>query len=87
MRAEPLLSQHRQKPWVSMAEIFVVADSISHADGELSGPVSLVIFRETGFKREMPSIQVSWMAFFGGKGTKKRGRNNLEGQGFLVGEM
>ena len=27
------------------------------------------------------------MAFFGGKGTKKKGRNNLEGQGFLVGEM
>ena len=39
VRAEPLLSQHRQKPWVSMAEIFVVEDSISHADGELSGPV------------------------------------------------
>ena len=87
MRAEPLLSQHRQKPWVSMAEIFVVEDSISHADGELSGPFSLVISRETGFKREMPDIQTSWMAFFGGKGTKKKGRNHLNGQGFLVGEM
>ena len=87
MRAEPSLSQHRQKPWVSMAEIFEVNDSISHADGELSGPVNLVSSRCAGLKREMPNIQVSWMAFFGGKGTKKRGRNNLEGQGFLVGEM
>ena len=43
MRAEPLLSQHRQKPWVSMAKIFEVEDSISHADGELSGPVDLVL--------------------------------------------
>ena len=42
MRAEPLLSQHRQKPWVSMTKIFEVEDSISHADGELSGPVDPV---------------------------------------------
>ena len=27
------------------------------------------------------------MAFFGGKGTKKKGRNDLERQGVLVGEM
>ena len=87
MRAEPSLSQHRQKPWVSMAKIFEVKDSISHADGELSGPFSLVISRETGFKREMPNIQTTWMAFFGGKGTKKKGRNDLEGQGFLIGKM
>ena len=87
MRAEPLLSQHRQKPWVSMAKIFEVEDSISHADGELSDPVDLVSSRSDGFKREMPNIQGSWMAFFGGKGTKKKGRNDLEGQGFLVGEM
>ena len=85
MRAEPLLSQHRQKPWVSMAKIFEVEDSISHADGELSGPVELVSSRSVGFKREMPDIQGSWMAFFGGKGTKKKGRNDLKGQGFLVG--
>ena len=87
MRAEPLLSQHRQKPWVSMAKIFEAEDSISRADGELSGPVDLVSSRSAGFKREMPNIQVNWMAFFGGKGTKKKGRNDLEGQGFLVGEM
>ena len=87
MRAEPLLSQHRQKPWVSMAEIFVVEDSISHADGELSGPVDLVPSRDAGLKREMPNIQISWMAFFEGKGTKKKGRNHLEDQGFLIGEM
>ena len=87
MRAEPSLSQHRQKPWVSMAKIFEVEDSISHADGELSGPVDVVSSRSAGFKREMPNIQVNWMAFFGGKGTKKKGRNDLEGQGFLVGEM
>ena len=87
MRAEPSLSQHRQKPWVSMAKIFEVEDSISHADGELSGPVDLVWSRSAGFKREMPNIQGCWMAFFGGKGTKKKGRNDLEGQGFLVGEM
>ena len=87
MRAEPLLSQHRQKPWVSMAKIFEVEDSISHADGELSGPVNLVWSRSTGLKREMPNIQANWMAFFGGKGTKKKGRNVLEGQEFLVGEM
>ena len=42
MRAEPLLSQHCQKPWVSMAKIFEVEDSISRADGELSGPVDPV---------------------------------------------
>ena len=77
MRAEPLLSQHRQKPWVSVAAIFVVEDSISHADGELSGPVDLVPTRVVGLKREMPNIQASWMAFFGGKGTKKKGRNLL----------
>ena len=87
MRAEPLLSQHRQKPWVSVAEIFVVEDSISHADGELSGPVDLVPSRSVGLKRKMPNIQGSWMAFFGGKGTKKKGRNDLEGQVFLIGEM
>ena len=87
MRAEPLLSQHRQKPWVSIAKIFEVEDSISRADGELSGPIDLVSSKFAGFKREMPNIQVSWMAFFGGKGTKKKGRNDLEGQGFLIGEM
>ena len=87
MRAEPLLSQHRQKPWVPTAKIFEVEGSISHADGELSSPVDLVSSRSAGFKREMPNIQVSWMAFFGGKGTKKKGRNDLEGQGFLIGEM
>ena len=75
MRAEPLLSQHRQKPWVSLAEIFEVEDSISHADGELSGPVDLVPSRDAGLKREMPNIQSSWMAFSGGKGTKKRGES------------
>ena len=87
MRAEPLLSQYRQKPWVSMAKIFEVEDSISHADGELSGPVNLVLSRATGLKREMLNIQAGWMAFFGGKGTKKKERNDLEGQGFLVGDM
>jgi len=70
-----------------MAKIFEVKDSISHADGELSGPVDLVPSRSDGFKRKMPNIQGSWMAFFGGKGTKKKGRNDLEGQEFLVGEM
>ena len=73
MRAEPSLSQHRQKPWVFMAKIFEVEDSISHADGELSTPVGLVLSRSDGFKRKMPNIQCSWMAFFGGEGTKKRG--------------
>mgnify|MGYP003325155508 CR=1 FL=1 len=87
MRAESLSSQYRQKPWVSMAKIFEVEDSISRADGELSGPVDLVFSRAIGFKREMPNIQESWMAFFGGKGTKKKGRNDLESQGFLVGKM
>ena len=86
MRAEPLLSQYRQKPWVSMATIFEVEDSISHADGELSGPVNLVLSRSTGFKREMPNIQSSWMAFWR-KGHQKKGRNDLESQGFLVGKM
>ena len=86
MRAEPLLSQHRQKPWVSMAEIFVVEDSISHADGELSGPVDLVPSRSDGLKRKMPNIQSSWMAFFGGKGTKK-GEKRSGGSAFLIGEM
>jgi hypothetical protein len=87
VRAEPLLSQHRQKPWVSMAKIFEVKDSISHADGELSDPVNLVLSRSTGLKREKPNIQANWMAFFGGKGTKEKVRNDLEGQGFLVVEM
>ena len=80
MRAEPLLAQLRQKPWVSMAKTFEVKDSISHADGELSGPVSLVLSRATGFKREMPNIQANWMAFFGGKGTEK-GEKRSEGSG------
>ena len=70
---------------MSVAKIFEVEDSISHADGELSGPVELVMSRSDGFKREMPNIQGSWMAFFGGKGTKKKGRNDLKGQEFLVG--
>ena len=71
MRAEPLLSQHRQKPWVSMAKIFEVEDSISHADGELSGSVDLDASRPAGFKREMPNIQRSWMAFLEERAPKK----------------
>ena len=71
MRAEPSLSQHRQKPWVSMAEIFEVDDSISHADGELSGPVYLVLSRDAGLILEMPNIRSSCMAFMGGEGTEK----------------
>ena len=86
MRAEPLLSQHRQKPWVSMAKIFEVEDSISHADGELSALLIWFSPGSAGFKREMPNIQVSWMAFLEERAPKK-GRNDLEGQGFLVGEM
>ena len=71
MRAEPSLSQHRQKPWVSMAKIFEVEDSISHADGELSGPIDLVLSRSVGSKREMPIIQYSWMAFLEERAPKK----------------
>ena len=70
MRAEPLLSQHRQKPWVFMTKIFEVEDLISHADGELSGPVYLVLSRGAGFKLEMPNIQSSCMAFFGALSSK-----------------
>ena len=81
------MSQHRQKPWVSMAKIFEVEDSISHADGELSGPVNLVLSRSTGLKRELLNIQAGWLAFFGGMGHQKKGRNDLESQGFLVGKM
>ena len=77
MRAEPLLSQHRQKPWVSMAKIFEVKDSISHADGELSGPSCLVPSRLTGLKREMPNTQAGWMAFFEERAPKK-GEKRLE---------
>ena len=84
MRAEPLLSQHRQKPWVSTAKIFEVEDSISHADGELSGPVDMVSSRSAGFKREMPNILYSWMAFFGGKGTKERGETTWRARGFSL---
>ena len=54
-----------------MTKIFEVDDSISHADGELSGPVYLVLSRGVGFKLEMPNIQSSCMVFLGGKGTKK----------------
>ena len=57
MRAEPLLSQHRQKPWVSMAKSFEGEDSISHVDGELSGSVDLVWSRSARLKREMPNIR------------------------------
>ena len=49
MRAEPLLAQHRQKPWVSMAKIFKAEDLISHADGELSGLVDLDSSTSAGF--------------------------------------
>ena len=86
MRAEPLLSQYRQKPWVSMAKIFEVEDSISRADGELSGPVNLVSSRVSGLKRKMPNIQANWMAFLKERAPKK-GRNDLEGQEFLIVEM
>ena len=81
MRAEPLLSQYRQKPWVSRAKIFEAEDSISRADGELSGPIDLVFSKFAGFKREMPNIQANWMAFFGGKGTKKKGEKRPGGPG------
>ena len=64
MRAEALLSRHRQKPWVSMAKVLEIEDLISRADGELSDPFYLVISRYAGFKREMPTIQGSWMVFF-----------------------
>ena len=84
MRAESLSSQYRQKPWVSMAKIFEVEDSISRADGELSGPVNLVWSRSTGLKREMPNIQANWMAFFGGKGTKKKGGTTWRARGFSL---
>ncbi len=86
MRAEPLLSRHRQKPWASFAEMFEVKDLISHADGELSSPFDLVSMGFTGVKRKMPNILASWLAFFGGKGTKK-GRSFLSIQELLVGEM
>ncbi len=82
MRAEPLLSQYRQKPWVSVAKIFEVEDSISRADGELSGPVNLVFHRSTGVKRERSNIQTNWMAFFGGKGTEERGETTWRARGF-----
>ena len=84
MRAEPSLSQHRQKPWVSMAEIFEDDDSISHADGELSGPVYLVLSRGAGFKLEMPNIQSSCMAFFGRKGHQKRGEKTWKIRDFSL---
>ena len=84
MRAEPLLSQYRQKPRVSTAEIFEVEDSISRADGELSGPVNLVFPRFTGVKRERPNIQTNWMAFFGGKGTEERGETTWRARGFSL---
>ena len=71
MRAEPLLSQYRQKPWVSLTKIFEVKDSISHADGELSGPVNLVSSRAAGSKREKPNIQGSEMAFLEERAPKK----------------
>ena len=71
MRAEPLLSQYRQKPWVSMTKIFDVEDSISRADGELSGPVNLVFPRFTGLKRERPNIRTNWMAFLEERAPKK----------------
>ena len=54
-----------------MTKTFEVKDSISHVDGELSGPVNLVLSRATGFKREMPNVQVSWMAFLEERAPKK----------------
>ena len=87
MRAEPLLSRHRQKPWVSMAKIFEAKDLISHADGELTGPVGLVLTRTNGFKLKMPNVLANRLVFFGGKGTKKRGETTWVGQGPLVGGM
>ena len=61
MRAEPLLSQYRQKPWVSMAKIFEVEDLISRADGELSGPVNLV-FQIHWVKRESQTFKlIGWL--------------------------
>jgi hypothetical protein len=87
VRAEPLLSRHRQKPWVSVAKIFEAKDLISHADGELSGLVGLVLTRTNGFKWKMLNVLANRSVFFGGKGTKKRGGATWVGQGPLIGEM
>ena len=84
MRAEPLLSQYRQKPWVSMAKIFEVEDSISRADGELSGPVYLVLSRGAGLILEMPNIRSSCMAFFGRRGHRKRGEKTWKTRAFSL---
>ena len=80
MRAEPLLSQHRQKPWVSMAKIFEVEDSISHADGELSGPVDLVSFRSAGLTGNAKHSR--WLdGFFWRKGHQKKGEKRPDESG------
>ena len=84
MRAEPLLAQHRQKPWVSMAKIFEVEDLISHADGELSDPVDLVSSRSAGFKREMPTNPGSGMAFLEERAPKKRGGTTWRPRSFSL---
>ena len=67
-----------------MAKIFEVKDSISRADGELSGPINLVLPRFTGLKRKRPNIQTNWMAFFGGKGTKERGETTWRARDFSL---
>ena len=80
MRAEPLLSQHRQKPWVSLAKIFEVGDSISRADGELSSPVDLVASRRGGLNGKCQTLKVvGWL--FWRKGHQKKGENRPEGSG------
>ena len=71
MRAEPLLSQHRQKPWVSMAKIFEVEDSISHADGELSGPVDLVFPDPLGLNGKCQTFKLIGWLFLEERAPKK----------------
>ena len=67
-----------------MAEIFEAVDSISRADGELSGPVNLVSSRLAGFKREMPNMQAIWMAFLEERAPRKRGETTWRVRGFSL---
>jgi len=73
VRAEPLSSQYRQKPWVSMAKFFEVQDSISHADGELSGPVKLVYPERQGSNGKCQSFKLVEWLFLKERAPKKGG--------------
>ena len=85
MRAEPSLSQHRQKPRVSMTKIFEVEeDLISCADGELSGPVDLVFSEPQCLNGKCQAFKIIGWLFLEERAPKKRGETTWRVRSFSL---